>query len=89
MARVRADIFAELVNAGSGYALPGFERTAFRTMSDVDGERLPLRWGKGGNNTGATVPPAHRGVRGRRVFAVKLPDHYFYRCKFFLRIKQD
>ena len=61
VARVRADIFAELVNAGSGYALPGFERTAFQTMYDVDGERLPLRWGKGGNNTGATVPPAGPG----------------------------
>ena len=30
-------------------------------MKDVDGERLPLLWGKGGNNTNATVPPAGLG----------------------------
>ena len=56
-----ADIFAELVNAGSGYAIPGFESSAFQTMMNVDDERLPLRWGKGGNNTNATVPPAGPG----------------------------
>ena len=58
---VAADVFAELTNAGSGLPLPGFERTAFQTIKDVDGERLPLLWGKGGNNTNATVPPADLG----------------------------